>query len=83
MARVKQQNTIIGVGSNPTRDELMKFQFGTNDPSAWARMQENMLRIGSLKNKVDPSKFYDNRFIAAANKFDREKVFKMASTYKK
>ena len=83
MARVKQQNTIIGAGLNPTRDELMKFRFGENDPSAWARMQENMLRIGSLKNKVDPAKFYDNRFIDAANKFDREKVYKLASTYKK
>ena len=38
-----------------------------------------MLRIGSLKNKVDPAKFYDNRFIDAANKFDREKVYQLAA----
>jgi len=79
MARVKQQNTIIGAGPNPTREELMKFRFGENDAAAWARMQENMLRVGSLKNKVDPSKFYDNRFIDAANKFDRQKVFALAA----
>src|SRR3954470_7149611 len=83
MARVKQQNTIIGVGTNPSREDLMKFRFGANDASAWARMQENMLRIGSLKNKVDPSKFYDNRFIDAANKFDRQKVFQLGASYKK
>jgi NitT/TauT family transport system substrate-binding protein len=80
MARVKQQNTIIGAGPNPTRDELSKFRFGENDHGAWARMQENLLRTGSLKNKVDPARFYDNRFIDAANRFDRQKIFQLAKS---
>lgn len=79
MARVKQQNTITGVGANPTREELMKHRWGENSLQAWSRMQENLLRIGSLKNKVDPGRFFDNRFIDYANAFDREQIFKLAS----
>lgn len=79
LARVKQQNTITGVSPNPSREDLMKQRWGENDRDAWARMQEQMLRIGSLKNKVDPGRFYDNRFIAAANQFDRQKIYQMGA----
>jgi hypothetical protein len=42
-------------------------------------MQNNLLRVGSLQNKVDPARFFDNRFIDAANRFDREKLFLLAA----
>lgn len=78
MARVKTQNTITGAGANPTREQLMKHRWGENSLQSWSRMQENLLRVGSLKNKVDPQRFFDNRFIDYANQFDRERIFKLA-----
>jgi NitT/TauT family transport system substrate-binding protein len=82
LARVSQQNTITGVGPNPTRERLMKHRWGENDLSAWSRMQENLLRIGSLQKKVDAARFFDNRFIDAANNFDRAKIYQLAARHK-
>lgn len=82
LARVSQQNTITGVGPNPTREQLMKHRWGENDLSAWSRMQENLLRIGSLQKKVDAARFFDNRFIDAANNFDRAKIYQLAARHK-
>jgi NitT/TauT family transport system substrate-binding protein len=82
LARVNQQNTIVGVGTNPTKEQLMTFRWGANSLDAWSRMQNNLLRVGSLSNKVDPARFFDNRFIDYANKFDREKLFQLAARSK-
>jgi NitT/TauT family transport system substrate-binding protein len=82
LARVSQQNTITGIAPNPTREQLMKHRWGENSLQAWSRMQNNLLRVGSLKNKVDPARFFDNRFIDAANRFDREKVYQRAARHK-
>lgn len=82
LARVSQQNTITGVGPNPTREQLMKHRWGENDMSAWSRMQENLVRIGSLQKKVDPARLFDNRFIDEANNFDRAKIYQLAARHK-
>jgi NitT/TauT family transport system substrate-binding protein len=79
LARVKQQNTITGIAPNPTKEQLMTYRWGENSLEAWSRMQNNLLRVGSLQNKVDPARFFDNRFIDAANRFDREKLFQLAA----
>ena len=44
----------------------------------YRRMQDNLLRVGSLSHKVDPASLFDNRFIAPANDFDRAKLVKLA-----
>ena len=36
----------------------------------------------TVQNKVDPARFFDNRFIDYANGFDREKVYQLAAKYK-
>jgi len=82
MARVEAQNKIIGTPPNPSKEQLMKQRWGENSLEAWRRMQDNLLRVGSLQNKVDPAKFFDNRFIDYANGFDREKVYQLAADYK-
>jgi hypothetical protein len=83
MARVLAQNTILGIAPNPTREQLLTHRWGENSLDAWTRTQNNLLRVGSLANKVDPSRFFDNRFIDYANGFDREKIFRMAADYKR
>ena len=82
MARVRQQNTILGIAQDPTREQLMTHRWGENSLDAWSRTQNNLLRVGSLTNKVDPARFFDNRFIDYANKFDREKLFQLAARHK-
>jgi NitT/TauT family transport system substrate-binding protein len=82
MARVEAQNKIIGTPPNPTKEQLMKERWGENSLDAWRRMEDNLLRVGSLQNKVDPAKFFDNRFIDYANGFDREQIYRMAADYK-
>ena len=82
MARVEAQNKIIGTPPNPTKEQLMKQRWGENSLEAWRRMQDNLLRVGSLQNKVDPARFFDNRFIDYANGFDRERVYQLAADYK-
>jgi len=83
LARVNSQNTILGVGTNPTKQQLMTHRWGENSLDAWARTQENLLRVGSQQKKVDPARFFDNRFIDYANRFDREKIYDMAAKAKK
>jgi ABC-type nitrate/sulfonate/bicarbonate transport system substrate-binding protein len=82
MARVEAQNKITGIALNPTKEQLMKHRWGENSLEAWRRMQDNLLRVGSLQNKADPAKFFDNRFIDYANGFDREKVYQLAAQHK-
>ncbi|MGE4010542.1 MAG: ABC transporter substrate-binding protein [Alphaproteobacteria bacterium] len=82
LARVHQQNRLIGVGDRPTREQLMTHQWGIQSLDAWTRTQNNLLRVGSLKNKVDPNRFFDNRFIEYANRFDRAKLYEMAARAK-
>jgi NitT/TauT family transport system substrate-binding protein len=82
MARVRQQNTLVGVAQNATKQQLMSMRWGENSLDAWTRMENNLLRVRSLKNKVDPARFFDNRFIDYANGFDREKIYQLAASHK-
>ncbi|MBO6541072.1 MAG: NrtA/SsuA/CpmA family ABC transporter substrate-binding protein [Rhizobiaceae bacterium] len=79
LARVRQQNTVIGIESNPSRETIMSHQWGKQELSSWDRMQENLLRVGSLKNKVDPATLFDDQFSAYANDFDREQIYELAA----
>lgn len=76
--RVREQNAIMGISPNPTREQLMTHRWGDQTLHAWSRIQENLIRIGSLTNRVDPARFFDNRFINYANQFDRAKLFELA-----
>ena len=73
---------ILGIAPNPTKEQLMTMRWGENSLDAWSRMENNLLRVGSLNNKVDPTRFFDNRFIDYANKFDREKIYQLAAKHK-
>jgi hypothetical protein len=73
MARVNWQNHLNGT-ADLSRDALMTHQWGAQKAKVWARMQENLLRIGDLPRKIDPHGFINNRFVADLNPFDREKT---------
>jgi NitT/TauT family transport system substrate-binding protein len=79
LARVRQQNTIVGVPPDPSREQLMAQQWGDQALETWTRAQDILFRIGSITRKVDPERLFDNRFIAQANQFDRAKLFDMAA----
>jgi hypothetical protein len=68
----------IGLPPNFTREQALAHQWGAQTPAAWTRMQENLLRVGSLTKKVDPARLFDNRFVASANEFDHARIAKLA-----
>lgn len=78
LARIGAQLPQIGLPENFTREQLMTHRWGEQSLSAWTRMQDNLLRVGSQTKKIDPASFFDNQFIAAANDFDRAKLVAMA-----
>jgi NitT/TauT family transport system substrate-binding protein len=78
LARVREQVKLIGLPANFTKQQVLAHQWGEQTLKAWSRMQENLLRVGSLAKKVDPATLFDNRFIAPANEFDRTKVVALA-----
>jgi NitT/TauT family transport system substrate-binding protein len=79
LARVNQQNTLIGVPPNPTKEQLMAQQWGNQTLAAWTRIEENLFRIGSITRKIDPARVFENKFVEPANKFDRAKLFEIAA----
>jgi NitT/TauT family transport system substrate-binding protein len=78
LVRIREQVKQIGLPENFTREQLLAHRWGEQTLAAWTRMQDNLLRVGSLTKKVDPARLFDNSFIAAANDFDRTKVVKLA-----
>ena len=78
LVRVRDQANLIGLPPDWTRDQLMAHQWGQQSLSAWSRMQDNLLRVGSLTHKVDPATLFDDQFNAYANDFDRAKLFALA-----
>lgn len=78
LARIREQSKLVGLPPNFTKADVMSHQWGAQTLAAWTRMQDNLARVGSLAKKTDPASLFDNRFIAAANEFDREKLFKLA-----
>jgi len=73
--RIRAQQHLVGLPPDPTREQIMNHKWGDQTLAAWSRMQDNLLRVGSLKNKVDAARLFDNRFIEYANAFDRSKIF--------
>jgi NitT/TauT family transport system substrate-binding protein len=80
LARIREQLKQIGLPLNFTREQLMTHVWGNQTLEAWTRMQENLLRVGSLSKKVDPARLFDNQFIAAANDFDHAKLVRLAES---
>ena len=78
LARINQQNTLIGTPPNPTKEQLMAQQWGNQTLKAWTRIHDNLARIGSITRKVDPARVFENKFVEPANKFDRAKLFQIA-----
>lgn len=78
LARIREQVRQIGLPENFTREQVLAHQWGNQNLEAWSRMQDNLLRVGSLSKKVDPARLFDNRFIAPANNFDRAKIAALA-----
>lgn len=79
LVRVNDQNKLLGLPPNWTREQLMTHQWGIMTLEAWTRTQDNLFRVGSLKAKVDPNRFFDNQFITYANGFDRAKIFALGA----
>jgi hypothetical protein len=78
LTRVHAQNEIIGLPPNPTKKDLMEFQWGDQSADAWSRIQDKLMKAESLSKKVDPTTQFDKRFLEFANGFDREKLYQMA-----
>ena len=78
LARIREQVKQIGLPPDFTREQVLAHRWGDQSLEAWTRMQDNLLRVGSLSKKIDPAQLFDNRFIAAANDFDRAKIVAMA-----
>ena len=79
LARINQQNTLIGMPPNPTNEQLMAQQWGNQTLAAWTRIEENLFRTGSITRKVDPARVFENKFVGPANKFNRAKLFEIAA----
>jgi hypothetical protein len=80
LARVREQVKMIGLPANFTREQVLSHRWGEQSLASWSRMQDNLLRVGSLSKKVDPAKLFDNRFVAAANEFDRAHLVRLADS---
>lgn len=78
LARVREQVKLIGLPENFTREQVLSHRWGEQSLSAWSRMQDNLMRVGSLSKKVAPGALFDNRFIDAANDFDRATLARLA-----
>lgn len=79
LMRLKEQNLRLGLPENWTREQLMAHQWGNQSLDSWSRIQDNLLRVGSQTRKADPNRFFDNTFIADANKFDHEKIMALGA----
>jgi NitT/TauT family transport system substrate-binding protein len=80
LVRIREQLKQIGLPENFTREQVMTHKWGNQTIEAWTRMQENLLRVGSLTKKTDPVKLFDNQFIPAANDFDHAKLARLAES---
>ena len=78
--RVRAQQHLVGLPPNWTKEQVLAQQWGLQTLEAWTRMQDNLLRVGSLNKKVDPNRLFDNQFIAYANGFDRAKIMALAGS---
>lgn len=57
-------------------------KLGDLQPEVWEKIQEPMIKVGLIEEKIDPSAFLDNSLIEAANDFDREEVKKDVEAWK-
>jgi hypothetical protein len=78
LSRIRDQTKLIGLPPDWTREQLMTHQWGQQSLSAWRRMQDVLLRVGSLTRKTDPASLFDDQFNAYANGFDRAQIVAMA-----
>lgn len=76
--RVERQNRLVGLPENADKATIMKFAWGEQSLDAWSRIQDKLVRVGTLKNRTEPARFFDNRFIAYANDFDRQALYERA-----
>jgi NitT/TauT family transport system substrate-binding protein len=49
-------------------------RYGDIRPKIWEQVQDNMIKIGEIKKRIDVSAFLDNSFIHAANDFDKAEI---------
>ncbi|MDB5821109.1 MAG: NMT1/THI5-like protein [Rhizobacter sp.] len=79
--RLSQVNP--GIALPATAEQLSAQKWGENSADVFGRIQDYMVRVGSLSKKADPATFFDNRFVDGGNQFDRTKLFAMADPHKK
>jgi hypothetical protein len=76
--RLNTQNALNGTPPTMPKANLVAHQWGHLSVDAWARIQDNLFRVGSLSRKVDPATFIDASFTEQANRFDRAKVIALS-----
>jgi NitT/TauT family transport system substrate-binding protein len=57
-------------------------QLGQPQPDVWEQIQDPMVKVGLIEEKIDPSTFLDDSLIGPANDFDREQVRKDVEAWK-
>jgi NitT/TauT family transport system substrate-binding protein len=78
LVRIRQFNSTNGTIAGATRDQLAKHRWGNQTLQAWSQIQENLVKIGGVSKKVDPSSLFDNQFLDYANGFDRSQLIALA-----
>ncbi len=68
----------LPIPDKATREQIAAVKWGVQTSDVFNRLQDTMVKVGSLSHKVDPATLYDNRFVDYANDFDRSKLFAMA-----
>ena len=57
-------------------------KLGDLQPDVWEKIQEPMIKVGLIEEKIDPSTFLDASLIGPANDFDRDEVRQEVEAWK-